>query len=329
MTSLTLSQGFALLALNGQDSDRMTVAKRVALRCIAAGAVIELCLDRDIAPDAPFPLAPGDGTLTPAQDSALCALLKTPGTDMALDLAARTVRLHDHALASVERAFYDSLAAEHLLECIPSLLSCDMFIHEAGLTYHEYRAEETAYRGTAEALRAEILEDGPITDDALVMLWLLRESGALRDLLAEEELPHAADRMQQAYRDTALGRALMLLQVHKGAERSVKKLLADSKRAFSKDFGLGLNFLCPLFDRSHSVFIDVEGMEKADARIRDIRNRLELLGHRWEMVREGRVPLVRIDNVLYECVPEGVPIGTVGIRVPVYGVRLRRYPLFL
>ena len=46
MREWTFAQGFALLALNAQDSLHMTTAKKIAVRCMAAAAILEWELDR-------------------------------------------------------------------------------------------------------------------------------------------------------------------------------------------------------------------------------------------------------------------------------------------
>ena len=45
MKELTFAQNFALLALNAQDSLHMTVAKMIAMRCMAAAALLEWAMD--------------------------------------------------------------------------------------------------------------------------------------------------------------------------------------------------------------------------------------------------------------------------------------------
>ena len=66
-----------------------------------------------------------------------------------------------------------------LLEEIPNLLGCDMNYVTASVTMREYRSNEEAYTRITEGLRAEILEDGEMTDETILMLWLLRESSCL------------------------------------------------------------------------------------------------------------------------------------------------------
>ena len=53
-----------------------------------------------------------------------------------------------------------------------------------------------------------------------------------------------------------------------------------------------------------------------------LKKRLEEGGHIYSVVRYGDVPLIKIDNILYEAIPEAI-----GGRIPIHGVRLRRYAI--
>lgn len=76
-------------------------------------------------------------------------------------------------------------------------------------------------------------------------------------------------------------------------------------------------------ERSQSVFIDIEAwFENKEQRLQDVEARLAKYGHQYTVLRRGAVPLIQIDNVLYEAVP------TIRqLKVPVQGMRLRKYPL--
>lgn len=328
MKDITLTQGFALLALNAQASDRMTVARRAALRCIAAASLLEAALDHALPLDA-APALP-DSALSLYQQIALSEMHVRDADAPLSKCIAVAAHLRDRQLKKIERAVTESLMGEGLLESIPSLISCDLYIHEAGVEYTEYRADQSAYLGIAERLRAEVLENGTLTDDCVAMLWLLRESGALTDLFAEEELTAVGARTLEAYRTNPFARTLYLIKIHSFVEHSIKGMLRAKSKLLATDAGLGINFLCPLLERSQSIFIEAEGIgAKAEGRMESIRERLSLLGHRWEILHEGRVPLVRIDNVVYECIPDGTTLAGGSFCVPIYGVRLRRYPVFL
>lgn len=326
MTELALAPRFALLSFNAQDSLHMTVAKRMALRCTAAAAVCEVQFSRGLPLDQPFSEAEGAPSLLLYQQAAVEALNPQPG-DTAISLLARTAQLHDKALAAIERPVADLLKSLHLLDEVQSLLACDMDFDVQDMALREYRALPAAYRAIAQTLHAEILTDDEMDDENVLLFYLLRESGCIHDLFDEGEMPTVNVQMQKALRFSPLAQALFPLQLHKSAERKIKEFLGIKKGLATTDYGTGLNFLFPVFERRESVFIDVEKLYEADEDfLTHVLHRLEQ--HDVEVLRTGKVPLLRIDNVLYEAVPSAVPVGGVGLRVPVYGARLRRYPLF-
>lgn len=326
MSELTLAARFTLLSLNAQDSLHMTVAKRMALRCTAAAAVCEVQLDRGFPLDSAFLTAPGDPSLSLYQQAALEALDPQP-EDTAIDLLARTEKLHDKALAAVERAVTDFLKSEHLLEEVQSLLACDFDYDVQSMDLQEYRADRETYRRLAEALRVEILTDDEMDDENVLFFFLLRESGCIHDLFSEGEMPTVNVQMEKAVRFSPLAGALLPLEIHKNTEAKIKEFLGIKQDKSTANYGIGLNFLFPVFQRNESVFIDVEKLyESNEDFLAHVLQRLK--NHDVEVLREGKVPLLRIDNVLYEAVPSAVPVGGNAIRVPVYGARLRRYPLF-
>ena len=47
MKELTFAQQFALIALNAQDSLHMTTVKKIAVRCMAAAAILEWAMEED------------------------------------------------------------------------------------------------------------------------------------------------------------------------------------------------------------------------------------------------------------------------------------------
>ena len=49
----------------------------------------------------------------------------------------------------------------------------------SGIELKAYLSDEISYVRIKEGLRAEILEDGPISLEYAVLLWLLRESGCI------------------------------------------------------------------------------------------------------------------------------------------------------
>lgn len=326
MSQCTLTEQFAMIALDGQDALHMTVAKRMALRSIAAAVVLELQMPRGLASDAVFTALPEDTDLTLYQQTALL-LLAPQQEEGVFSLVKRAERLNDKALKKLERTITDSLMCKSLMDTVQDLLACDMYYDVQNMDLQQYRAESHEFSRLSEGLRAEILEDDQMADENVIMFWLLRESGCVHDFFSSAEMPTVDVQMQKAYQVNRLAKGLMMLEIHKRGEGVWKSFLSYKKRAAKCDYGIGFNFVFPMFERSQTVFIDMEKLfEENEKYLSIILERLSK--HEIEVLRAGKVPLLRIDNALYEAIPAAVPVGGVGLRVPVYGARLRRYPLF-
>jgi hypothetical protein len=174
-----------------------------------------------------------------------------------------------------------------------------------------------------ESLRAEILEDGAMAEETILMLWLLRESGCLYDLFSKVEMKRVETRIYELLEGNSLAKQVLPLSIHKSIETAVKNFLKIKKEVMSTPSGTGFNFIFPVIERSQSIFIDTEAFfANKEDRLRDVKTRLEDNGHSYTVIREGEVPLIKIDNVLYEAVPYAMQY-----RMPVHGVRLRKCPL--
>lgn len=292
MSELTLQERFALIALNAQDSLHMTTAKKAALRCISAACVLESYMDS---------LWPASGIL-----------------EEKLKAAAS---LSSHELKQTEADIKEKLGEKHLVHEIYSLLACDMNYVTASVNIFEYRCDASEYTKQTEGIRAELMEEGNITDDSICLFWLLRESGCFYDLFSKGEQDYIATRINELYLHSALAKKLFPIEIHKGFEAFSQKFLKKKDELFSTPFGTGLLFICPIFERSQSIFIDVdEWFSNADKRLECVLRRLESQQHEVHVVRAGSVPLLKIDNLYYECIPSQITV-----KVPIQGVRLRRY----
>ena len=163
MKDLTLSQQYALLALDGQESIHPSVAKSAVLRAVSAAQVLETELGKaDADSFSEFSLA----------------LQKAVQT-------AKTLKKKEET--QIEKEVAAVLEAEELLKEVPDILGCDMNYDTSGVELKAYLSDETSYIRIKEGLRAEILEDGPISLEDVVLLWLLRESGCIHDLFSVSE----------------------------------------------------------------------------------------------------------------------------------------------
>lgn len=328
---LRFSQNFSLVALNAQDSLHLTNAKKVALRCMAAASILELYLEQGFTLDKDMVTFNRKGLERPDiplyQEIVLEAVLgrKESSSDTLAHLLTVVSKLSKKYLLKIERAFADSLIGNHALEEIPNLLGCDLLFNTAGVSMKEYRSNEELFTRVIENLRAETLEEGLMTDESIFMLWLMRESGCLNDIFSDEELKRVRVRMSELFENSNLARKVLPVAIHSSREITIKKFLRLKRAAMSTPTGIGINFTFPAFERSQSVFIDTEAyFGSKEERLCDVLTRLREKGHNYTVLSEGTVPLIKIDNLIYEAVPSAVNGG----KMPIHGVRLRRYPLY-
>jgi hypothetical protein len=328
---LRFSQNFSLVALNAQDSLHLTNAKKVALRCIAAAAILELyleqgfTLDKDMVTFNRKDLERPEITLY--QETVLKAVLgrKESLSDTLPHLLTVVSKLSKKYLLKIERAFADSLIGNHAIEEIPNLLGCDLLFNTAGVSMKEYRSNEELFTRVIENLRAETIEEGLMTDESIFMLWLMRESGCFNDIFSDEELKRVRVRMSELFENSNLARKVLPVAIHSSLEIAIKKFLRLKRATMSTPTGTGITFAFPVFERSQSVFIDTEAyFESKEERLCDVLTRLREKGHNYTVLREGAVPLIKIDNLIYEAVPYAFNGG----KMPIHGVHLRRYPLY-
>lgn len=236
---------------------------------------------------------------------------------------SKASNLSNKHLKNLEVSMTDSLKGYDYMEEIPNLLGCDMYYKTAGLSLREYRSNMEEYSRVVEFLRAEVLEDGALSDENMFMLWLLRESGCMQDVFSKGDLEIVDKRMHNLVINNKIAKKLYDINIYHGIEMAIKGFLNMKKNAIKTPTGTGINFIFPAIERSQSIFIDTEEwFPNASQRLDEVRKRLEENGHNYTIIREGAVPLIKVDNIIYEAVPE----ATQG-RIPIHGVRLRRYPI--
>lgn len=328
---LNFAQNFSLIALNAQDSLHLTTAKKVSLRCIAAASILELYLNDEFTiNDDILTINKQDlehPSITLYQETVLKAILgrKESLSGTLSNYLTRVIKLSRKQLKEVEHTLVDSLKGTNALEEIPNLLGCDLLYYTAGVSMKEYRSNADIYIRLIESLRAEILEDGAMTDETILMLCLLRESGCLYDIFSREDLKRVADRINELFESNYLAKQVLTVNIHKSIETAIKNFLMMKKEVMSTPLASGINFIYPFFERSQSVFIDTEAyFANKEERLRDVKARLEQYGHIYTVIRDGKVPLIKIDNFIYEAIPHAVRQSN----IPIHGVRLRRCPIY-
>ena len=294
MKELILSQQYALLALNGQESLHPSVAKNAVLRAIAAAQVLETELGRDTNSFLEF--------------------------SAALQKAVQIAKtLKKKEASQIEQEVVNALKAEELLKEVPDLLGCDMDYDTSGIELKAYLSDEISYVRIKEGLRAEILEDGPISLEYAVLLWLLRESGCIHDLFSISEQSRVEERMTEGAAQDEQYRTLWEAEFHSIFEGVMNRFVKTKSKLFKNPYLEGVNLAFPYLDRRKSVFIDmvILGTNVADRRAAAIEY-LSKKGFTVEEIRIGSETLLKIGNIYYRI----FPMTKTAYKVPIQGVNL-------
>lgn len=297
----TLSQRFALIGLDGQSASHSSVAKRAAVRGIAAAVILERFLYQE---------EENNG-----QD-------REPEGRIRQELAAALAKikhLNQKKAKDLEKEVVRQLEEDGVLEEVPDLLGCDMTYVTSGIHLTMYRSDEKIWLSLVEQVKGEILEDGPVTLECVCLLWLLRESGCIHEIFSVREQERVQERM------TALSAAdrfydfLWKQEFHKDMELAIRSFLKGKRKLFRNPYLAGINLLFPFLDRRQSIFIDfvILGTDVKQRR-QAVENYLSEQGHYVEEVRRGNETLIRINNMYYRIWPKTVVVG----RVPVQGASL-------
>lgn len=328
MKELKLSQSFAMIALNAQDSINMTAVKKVSLHAIAASVVLETYLDGEfsVVEDNKLSLKKSylDKPNVTLYQEAIFNSLFNKRDEITENLnwwLSKASSLSKKNLKKLEVAIIDSLKCCDCIEEIPNLLGCDMYYKTAGLSLREYRSNIDEYTRIVEGLKADTLEEGVVNDESIFMLWLLRESGCMQDVFSKGDLEIIYNKINLLFISNKFSKELYNISIYHGLEMTIKGFINMKKNAIKTPIGTGINFVFPFLERSQSIFIDTEEwLPTAEQRLTEVKKRLEDNGHSYIILRMGDVPLIKIDNIIYELIPEAIQ-G----RVSIHGVRLRRY----
>lgn len=182
-----------------------------------------------------------------------------------------------------------------------------------------YLSDETSYIRIKEGLRAEILEDGPISLEDAVLLWLLRESGCIHDLFSVSEQNRVEERMTEAAVQDEKYRALWEAEFHNVFEGFMNRFVKTKSKLLKNPYLEGVNLVFPYLDRRKSVFIDmvIFGTNVADRRAAAVEY-LKKKGFAVEEIRVGSETLLKIGNIYYRI----FPMTKTAYKVPIQGVNL-------
>ena len=291
MKDWKLSEQYAIVALNGLESLHASMAKDAVLRGIAAAKVLEPYIGEE--------------------DSVFLTKLE--------EAVERAKSIKKKEKKELEEEMTAVLKAEGILEIVTDLLGCDMDYYTSGVELKAYRSEESIYLRIREGLRAEILEEGEISRECALLLWLFRESGCIHDLFSVEEQNKVQQRMLDMAAQEPIVQELWQSEFYSAVEKFVEKFLRTKRNLFKNPYLQGVNLVFPFLERRSAIFIDfvVFGTDVKSRRIA-VMEHLVSFGHYVEEVKLGSETLLKIDNAYYRIVP-----GTrTAYKVPIQGASL-------
>lgn len=289
MEDYTLVQQFLLIGLDGTDSRHKSVAKSAVLRAAAAGKRAERLL------------ASGD--------------CQSPGFADKLEKEMKTVKsLKTEVLNKEAGEDIGILISRGALDEVPDLLGCDMYYDTAGVDLMVYRSDQDIYQKVTEALRAELLEEGELTDDGILLLWMIRESGFIHEIFSAKEQEEISQKMVRMAASGQWTGVLWKQEFHKAFESLGTAFLRKKKKLFQNPYMQGVNLTFPFLERRQAVFVDfvIFGTTVSDRRTTMMSFLCEH-GHFVEEVKNGTETLLKIDNIFYRIVPktvscQGIPV---------------------
>ena len=291
MKDWKLSEQYAIVALNGLESLHASMAKDAVLRGIAAAKVLEPYIGEE--------------------DSVFLTKLE--------EAVERAKSIKKKEKKELEEEMTAVLKAEGILEIVTDLLGCDMDYYTSGVELKAYRSEESIYLRIREGLRAEILEEGEISRECALLLWLFRESGCIHDLFSVEEQNKVQRRVLDMAAQEPIVQELWQSEFYSAVEKFVEKFLRTKRNLFKNPYLQGVNLVFPFLERRSAIFIDfvVFGTDVKSRRIA-VMEHLVSFGHYVEEVKLGSETLLKIDNAYYRIVP-----GTrTAYKVPIQGASL-------
>lgn len=294
MKEFSIKEQFALVALDGQNSEHDSVAKKVAVRGIAMAGFLQKILDG----------AAKDNI------SEISAYLREK-TQKVQKMKKKERNLTEWEMVQV-------LTEQNVLSKIPDLLGCDMNFHTAGVSIWQYKCDEEEYLKITEGVRAEILEPGEVSAETICLLYLFRECGCIHDIFSIREQEQMEQRLIELMTKEPLYKAILETEFHSGVSNTYVAFVKKKSKLFQNPYLQGVNLAFPFFDRRQAIFIDMMTLKTNSAERREaVAQYLRENGHCCEIVLRGEEHLLKIDNSYYKAWPYAR-----ACRIPVQGVEL-------
>lgn len=314
----SLPMDFALLALNGMDSEEGSFFLKAVYRSLVAAFVVEAFLQKETS-----------RALSADEISALNGDLFAPEflgakekNHTLPEWLSKVKRVSNKKIRAMVRPFMEKMQQRGKLDVIHSLLENDLYYEEEAFEMTEFRVEKIAYQRILIEFKKDWLEKGMPSNRTIALYWLLEQNGLLGRLFNAEEQAICAEQKAKRYHKNDLAKMLWKETVLSPIVRLAKDSMLKKVGFFQTAVGIGLAFSFPFLAKKEAIFIVGENwISKTEEVLPEIVGKIRQKGHRCLILRKGKVPLVEIDNVLYEAIPH---IRTFRYS-SVFGLQFRRY----
>lgn len=314
----SLPMDFALLALNGMDSEEGSFFLKAVYRSLVAAFVVEAFLQKETS-----------RALSADEISALNGDLFAPEflgakekNHTLPEWLSKVKRVSNKKIRAMVRPFMEKMQQRGKLDVIHSLLENDLYYEEEAFEMTEFRVEKIAYQRILIEFKKDWLEKGMPSNRTIALYWLLEQNGLLGRLFNAEEQAICAEQKAKRYHKNDLAKMLWKETVLSPIVRLAKDSMLKKVGFFQTAVGIGLAFSFPFLAKKEAIFIVGENwISKTEEVLPEIVGKIRRKGHHCLILRKGKVPLVEIDNVLYEAIPH---IRTFRYS-SVFGLQFRRY----
>lgn len=299
---------------------RYTITKRQKSKCLAASVIIEI-----------FLIKQHDGdifTLSGEINSPYIHFIQNNlNNSEAISLSGwitKCIKLTGKECALLEDLVIERLQNKDLVQLAAPLLDSDLLNTTAGVKTKEYHMNPQQRQLEIEYLKADLFEAGNVDDETVALLWLLEQSGMIKDIFSNLEIKELEQIKNNLFTTNKLAAELFPIETKTLHYRLLNGSLNLRTSLLETKFGMGFNNRNPYLYRKGSIFIETEELFSSSSKsLNSVLEKLQANGHTCIVKSQGKVPLIEIDGVLYEFVPDMVTYG----RAPVSGVRLRKYKM--
>lgn len=313
MNDISLTEQFSLIVLNSQNSRVLTKSKKIALKSISILVILELYLNKKlIKTEEDLLLTKEMINKESNYRKAILSLIMEDNQSLNGDLIwwiKKASNLSNEALKKIEEYMISFLKDIYLIEEIPGILGCDINYNDSGVRIKEYRSNTKEYSKIVEDIHKEILDNKDITYEIISILWLLKENGSLHDIFSNNELEIISSKINNLIKINPFAKTLFSISICNKVELIIPKILDFKNSVFHSN------------KNTQSIFIETEeAFSNSIQRLASIEKRLLESGHEYTVIKGGEIPLIKIDNIIYEAIP-----STMVVKVAIQGVRLKRY----